>query len=63
MKKKNVIFKKIVVFYFVSTSISVSAVTLLFISAVKTTMKIMKPVRQKLINEIRAKADFYEVIL
>ncbi len=60
--KKNVIFEEIATPRSVSTSISTPAVTSIFISTTKTT-KTMKPVRQKLINEVRAKADFYGVIL
>ncbi len=62
-KKKNIIFEEIIISYFISTSIFVSVVILVFISAVKTTIKTMKSVRQKLINKIRAKTDFYKVIL
>ncbi len=62
-KKKNIIFEEIVIFCFISIFISAFVVTSVFISAIKTTTKTMKPVRQKLINKIRAKTDLYEVIL
>ena len=62
-KKKNVIFEEIVASRSVSTSISAFTVTPVSISAAKTTTKTMKPVRQKLINEVRAKADLHGVIL
>ena len=62
-KKKNIIFEKIVVFRSISISIFTPAVTPAPTSAAKTTIKTIKPVRQKLINKIRAKADPYEVIL
>src|SRR6266498_5069801 len=62
-KKKNVIFEEIAISRSVSTSVFVSAVTSAPTSAVKMTMKTMKPVRQKLINEVRAKADPHGVIL
>jgi len=62
-KKKNVIFKETAVSRSVSTSISAPAETLISTSAVKTMIKTMKPVQQKLINKIRAKADPHGVIL
>ena len=62
-KKKNVIFKETAVSRSVSTSISAPAETLISTSAVKTMIKTMKPVQQKLINKIRAKADPHKVIL
>ncbi len=62
-KKKNIIFEEIIIPYFISISVFISAVTLISTSAVKTTTKTMKPVRQKLVNEIRAKADPYRIIL
>ncbi len=62
-KKKNVIFEKTIVFRFVLIFISASAVTPVPTFAAKTMTKTMKPVRQKLINEVRAKADLYRVIL
>ena len=62
-KKKNIIFKKIITPRSVSTSISTPAETLTLTSAIKITIKTLKSVRQKLINEIKAKTDFYEVIL
>ncbi len=61
-KKKNIIFEEIAISRSVSTSISASAVTPAPIFTVKTT-KTIKPVRQKLINKIRAKTDLYRVIL
>ena len=61
--KKNVIFEKIITPRFISIFVSASAVILVSIFAAKTTTKTMKPVRQKLINEVRAKTDFYRVIL
>ncbi len=62
-KKKNVIFEEIITPRFISISIFVFVETPVFIFAVKTTTKTMKLVRQKLINEVRAKANPYEVIL
>ncbi len=62
-KKKNIIFEEIAVSRFISIFIFISVVTPVFTSVAKTTTKTMKPVRQKLINKIRAKADPYEVIL
>ncbi len=62
-KKKNIIFKETITPRSVSTSISTPAKTPAPTSAAKTTIKTMKPVRQKLINKIRAKADPYKVIL
>jgi len=61
-KKKNVTFEEIAAPHSVSISIFVLAVTPAPISAAKT-MKTMKPVRQKLINKIRAKADSHRIIL
>ena len=62
-KKKNIIFKKITIPRFISTSISIPIETLVPTSAAKTITKTIKPVRQKLINKIKAKADPYKVIL
>ncbi len=62
-KKKNIIFEEIAAPRFISIFIFISIVTLVFIFAVKTTTKTIKPVRQKLINEVKTKADFYGVIL
>ena len=62
-KKKNITFEKIVVPRFVSIFISTPAETPASISAVKITTKTIKPVRQKLINKVRANADLYKVIL
>src|SRR6266536_5942391 len=61
--KKNITFEKIALSRSVSISISTPAVTPASTSTVKTTTKMIKPVRQKLINEIKAKADSYKVIL
>ena len=62
-KKKNVIFEEIVVFCFISTFIFIFTEILVPTSAAKTTTKTMKPIQQKLINKIKAKADLYGVIL
>ena len=62
-KKKNIIFEVIAVSRFILIFISAFAVTPALTSAVKITTKTIKPVRQKLINEIKAKADLYRVIL
>ena len=62
-KKKNITFEKTTALRSISTSISTPAVTPAPTSAAKTTTKTMKPVRQKLINKIRAKADPHKVIL
>ncbi len=62
-KKKNIIFEKIAVPYSISIFIFISTVTPVFISAIKTTTKTIKPIRQKLINEIRTKTDPYKIIL
>ena len=62
-KKKNIIFEKITTFRSISISISAPTVTPAPTSAAKMTTKTMKPVRQKLINKVRAKADPYKVIL
>ncbi len=62
-KKKNIAFEKIAISRSVSISISTPAVIPASTSTVKTTTKTIKPVRQKLINEIKAKADSYKVIL
>ncbi len=62
-KKKNIIFEKTAISRFISTSISAPAATLAPIFAAKTTTKTMKPVRQKLINKIKTKADLYKIIL
>src|SRR6266536_2683477 len=61
-KKKNIIFKKIIIPRSISIFIFTFIVILVLIGAIKTT-KTMKPVRQKLINEIRAKTDLYRIIL
>ena len=61
--KKNIIFEKIIISYSISTSVFIFIVTPASTSAVKITTKTMKPVRQKLINEVKAKADSYKVIL
>ena len=61
-KKKNIIFEEIIIPRFISIFVSASAVTPAPISTVKTT-KTMKPIQQKLINEIRAKADPHKIIL
>ena len=63
LKKKNIIFEEIVISCFISISVSVSAEIPAPTSAVKTTMKTIKPVRQKLINKIKAKTDSYKIIL
>ncbi len=62
-KKKNIIFEELIIFYSVSTSISIFTEILASISAAKTTIKTMKSIRQKLINKVRAKADPYKIIL
>ena len=62
-KKKNVIFEELVVPRFISIFVFVSTETLISIFAAKITIKALKPVRQKLINKVRAKADPYGVIL
>ncbi len=62
-KKKNIIFKEIAISRSVLIFISVFVVISAFTSAAKMTTKTMKSVRQKLINEVRAKADLYRVIL
>ncbi len=62
-KKKNITFEEIITLRFISIFVSISAVISVFTSAAKTMTKTMKPVRQKLINKIRAKADLYGVIL
>ncbi len=62
-KKKNIIFKKIIISCSILISVFASAETLVFTFAVKTIIKTIKPVRQKLINEIRTKTDSYGVIL
>ena len=62
-KKKNITFEKIATPRSISISIFIPTVTPAPTSAAKTTTKTMKPVRQKLINEVRAKADPHEVIL
>ena len=61
--KKNVIFEEIVVSRSVSISVSAFVEIPAPTSAVKMMIKTMKPVRQKLINKVRAKADPYRVIL
>ncbi len=63
LKKKNIIFEKIAIFYFISIFIFTSVVTLISTFAAKITMKTIKPIRQKLINKIKAKTDLYRVIL
>ncbi len=62
-KKKNITFEKIVTPRSILISISIPAETPAPTSAAKTTIKTMKPVRQKLINKIKAKADPYKIIL
>jgi len=62
-KKKNIIFEELATPRSISTSIFISAETPTPISAVKTTIKTLKPVRQKLINKIKTKTDPYGVIL
>ena len=62
-KKKNVTFEKTATPRSISTSISTPVVTPASTSAAKTTTKTIKPVQQKLINEVKAKADPYGVIL
>ncbi len=62
-KKKNVTFEETTTPRSISISISAPAVTPAPTSAAKTTTKTMKPVRQKLINKVRAKADPHGVIL
>ncbi len=62
-KKKNIIFEKITVPHFILISIFISAEIPAPTSAAKTTTKTIKPVRQKLINKVRANADSYGVIL
>jgi len=62
-KKKNIIFKKITTPRSILISIFIPAVTPISTSAAKITTKTIKPVRQKLINKIKAKADLYKVIL
>ncbi len=62
-KKNNIIFEKIAISRSVSIFVSVLAVIPTPTSAAKTTIKTIKPVRQKLINKVRAKADSYRVIL
>ncbi len=62
-KKKNIIFEEIIISRFISIFISAPALTPAPTSAAKTTTKTMKPVRQKLINEVRAKTDPYKIIL
>ncbi len=62
-KKKNIIFEEITIFRSVSIFIFIFAETPVSISAVKIMIKTIKSVRQKLINKVRAKADFYKVIL
>ncbi len=62
-KKKNIIFKKIIISHSILISISTLAETPTPTSATKTTIKTIKPVRQKLINKIKAKTDSYKIIL
>ena len=62
-KKKNITFEEIAAPRSISIFIFVPAVTPAPTSAIKTTTKTIKPVRQKLINKIKAKADLYKVIL
>ena len=62
-KKKNVIFKEIIIPRFISIFVFVYAVTPVSISAAKTMTKTMKPVRQKLINKVRTKTNLYKLIL
>ncbi len=62
-KKKNIIFEKIVTPRFISISIFTPAVTLISTSTIKITTKTIKPIRQKLINEIKTKTDPHGVIL
>ncbi len=62
-KKKNITFEEIIIPRSISIFIFISAETPVFTFAAKKTIKTMKPVRQKLINKIRAKADPHRVIL
>ncbi len=62
-KKKNIIFEEIIISRSVSTSVSIFVEIPAPTSTAKTTIKTIKPVRQKLINKVRAKADPYGVIL
>ncbi len=62
-KKKNIIFDKVAISRFVSIFVFILAVTPVFTFTDKMTTKTMKPVRQKLINEIKTKADPYGIIL
>ncbi len=62
-KKNNVIFEETITSRFISISVSIPAVTSASTFIVKTTTRTMKPVRQKLINEVKVKADLYRIIL
>ncbi len=62
-KKKNIIFEKIVTPRSILISIFTPAETPAPTSTAKTTTKTIKPIRQKLINKIKAKVDSYKIIL
>ncbi len=62
-KKKNITFEKTVIPRSISIFISTPTVIPVPTSAAKTTMKTIKPIRQKLINKIKAKVDPHKIIL
>ncbi len=62
-KKKNIIFEKIITPRSISTFIFIPTKTPAPTSAAKTTIKTIKPIRQKLINKIKTKTDPYKIIL
>ncbi len=62
-KRKNIIFEKLIIPRFILISVFISAEISTPTSAAKIMIKTLKPIRQKLINKVRAKADPYKIIL